>query len=130
MLFLSSGLKYTYCNLGSNVTQYVYGEESLCLIINCEIVKLHRCCNSSSRAIALMMEAVLTSETSVFFNEITRRYIPESYHLHTRRRENIKSHIFCLLHICDFCKTGCNVTFYFRAYLKPRPVPVSAWFKA
>jgi hypothetical protein len=27
--------------------------------------------------IALMMEAVNTSETSLYFNEITRRYIPE-----------------------------------------------------
>jgi hypothetical protein len=40
-----------------------------------------------------MMEAVLTSETSVD-NNFTRQYIPEdnSEH-HTRRRENLKSHI-------------------------------------
>jgi hypothetical protein len=38
--------------------------------------------------IALMMEAVLTSETSVYFKEITRRYIPEGY-LQTRRCENL-----------------------------------------
>jgi hypothetical protein len=31
------------------------------------------------RAIALMMEAEQTSETSVYFNENTRRYIPEAY---------------------------------------------------
>jgi hypothetical protein len=31
--------------------------------------------------IALMMEAVHTSETSVYFNETTRRYIPEGCHL-------------------------------------------------
>jgi hypothetical protein len=41
--------------------------------------------------IALMMEAVRTSETSVY-NETTRRYIPESCHLHTRHGENLKSH--------------------------------------
>jgi hypothetical protein len=29
-----------------------------------------------------MMEAVRTSETSVYFNETTRPYIPESCHLH------------------------------------------------
>jgi hypothetical protein len=33
--------------------------------------------------IALMMGAIHTSETSVYFNETTRRYILESCHLHT-----------------------------------------------
>jgi hypothetical protein len=42
--------------------------------------------------IALMMEAVRTSETSVNFNVTTRLYIPEDPKLHTRRRENLKSH--------------------------------------
>jgi hypothetical protein len=42
----------------------------------------------------LMMEAVRTSETSVNFDVTTRRYIPENSKLHTRRRENLKSHIF------------------------------------
>jgi hypothetical protein len=44
------------------------------------------------RAIALMMEAVQTSETSVYFNETTRHYIPAHCHLHTHRRENLKYH--------------------------------------
>jgi hypothetical protein len=39
-----------------------------------------------------MMEAVCTSETSVYFNDTTRRCIPECCHLHTRRCENLKSH--------------------------------------
>jgi hypothetical protein len=38
------------------------------------------------------MEKVPASETSVYFNETTRRYIPDGCHLHTRRRENLKSH--------------------------------------
>jgi hypothetical protein len=42
--------------------------------------------------IALMMEAVRTSETSVNFYETTRRNIQEGFHLHTRRRQKIKSH--------------------------------------
>jgi hypothetical protein len=42
--------------------------------------------------IALMMEAVLTSETSVNFNVATWRYIPEDSKLHTRCREYPKSH--------------------------------------
>jgi hypothetical protein len=36
------------------------------------------------------MEEIRTSETSVY-SESTRHYIPESYHLHTRRRKNLKS---------------------------------------
>jgi hypothetical protein len=41
---------------------------------------------------SLMMEAVLTSETSVD-NHFTRQYIPEDHsEHHTRRHENLKSH--------------------------------------
>jgi hypothetical protein len=39
-----------------------------------------------------MMEAARTSETSAYFNDTTRRNIPESYHLHTRLCEDLKSH--------------------------------------
>jgi hypothetical protein len=39
--------------------------------------------------VALMMEAVRTSETSAYFYETTR---PEECHDHTRHRENLKSH--------------------------------------
>jgi hypothetical protein len=39
-----------------------------------------------------MMEAARTSETSVD-NYFTRLYIPEDSELHTRRRENLKSHM-------------------------------------
>jgi hypothetical protein len=42
--------------------------------------------------IALIMEAISTSETSVNFYQITRRNIPEDSHLHTRCRDNLKSH--------------------------------------
>jgi hypothetical protein len=31
--------------------------------------------------VALMMQAVRTSEASVYFNETTHPYIPEGYHL-------------------------------------------------
>jgi hypothetical protein len=41
--------------------------------------------------IVLMMEAVRTSETPVYSNETTLRYIPQGYNLQTRRRENLKS---------------------------------------
>jgi hypothetical protein len=46
----------------------------------------------SSGFIALMMEAVNTSETSANFDQTTWRNIPEDSHLHTRRRENLQSH--------------------------------------
>jgi hypothetical protein len=39
-----------------------------------------------------MMEAVITSDISLNFYETTRHNIPEDSHLHTRRRENLKSH--------------------------------------
>jgi hypothetical protein len=51
---------------------------------------------NSAFIVALMMEAVHISETLVYFNEITRRSIPEGEHLHTRRRENLKSHLIAL----------------------------------
>jgi hypothetical protein len=37
-------------------------------------------------------DEVRTSETSVCYNETTRRYIGEGSNLHTRRRKNLKSH--------------------------------------
>jgi hypothetical protein len=46
--------------------------------------------------LALMMEAVRTSETSVNFNVITWHYIPEDSKLHTCRRENLKCQISCV----------------------------------
>jgi hypothetical protein len=42
---------------------------------------------------ALIFQAVRTSETSFYFNESTRLYITEGCHLHTRRHENLQSHI-------------------------------------
>jgi hypothetical protein len=44
------------------------------------------------RAIALIMEAASTSETSVNFSQTTRCNNPEDSHLRTRHRENLKSH--------------------------------------
>jgi hypothetical protein len=47
---------------------------------------------TASIIIALMIEVVHTTETSVSFNVATQRYIPKDFKLHTRRRENLKSH--------------------------------------
>jgi hypothetical protein len=54
----------------------------------------------------LMMEAVITSETSANVHENTWRNIPEDSHLHTRLREYLKT-----LHFCPVCLAvyrGCN----------------------
>jgi hypothetical protein len=42
--------------------------------------------------IDLMMEAVQTSETFANSYQSTRHYNPEDGHLHTHRRENLKSY--------------------------------------
>jgi hypothetical protein len=49
-------------------------------------------------AIALMLEAVNISETSVNLYATSRCNIPEDIHLHIRRCENLKSH----LHVVSF----------------------------
>jgi hypothetical protein len=46
---------------------------------------------------ALIMEAARTSETSVNFYQTTQRYNPEDSHLHTHRRENLKSYLVLFL---------------------------------
>jgi hypothetical protein len=43
--------------------------------------------------IDLMMEAARASETSINFYLTTRRNKPEDSHLHSYRRENLKSHL-------------------------------------
>jgi hypothetical protein len=55
------------------------------------------------------MEAVRTSETSVD-NHFTRQYIPEdnSEH-HTRRRENLKSHMSILTSYRQLWKAELNI---------------------
>jgi hypothetical protein len=45
------------------------------------------------RIMALMMEPVNTSETSVNLYETTWSKIPVGLHLHTHRSENMKSHV-------------------------------------
>jgi hypothetical protein len=57
----------------------------------CSLVEVHRRFRS---AYCLYHKG---EETSVYFNEITRHHIPEGYHLHTRRRESLKSQNHALL---------------------------------
>jgi hypothetical protein len=54
--------------------------------------------------ITLMIEAARTSETSVDIQLRTRQYIPEDSELHTRHRENLKSHrLFMLIFFISDC---------------------------
>jgi hypothetical protein len=57
--------------------------------------KLRKICSSlEPNPLSLMMEAACTYETLVD-NYFTRQYIPEdNSELHTRRRENLKSHVY------------------------------------
>jgi hypothetical protein len=54
---------------------------------------------ASLRFIALMMETAKTSETLVNLYQSTRRYNPEDSHLHTHRRENLKSYLLFALNL-------------------------------
>jgi hypothetical protein len=47
---------------------------------------------TASIIIALIMEPVRISETSVYYNEPTRRYMPDGSDLQTRSLEDFKSH--------------------------------------
>jgi hypothetical protein len=88
-----------------------------------------------SLPIALMMETagLRTSETSVNFNVTTRRYIPEDSKLHTRSRENLKSHKFLTYFLSTTANTAimtdfpdstvqyvfnCKVTFSLKSFVQ------------
>jgi hypothetical protein len=60
---------------------------------------LHHQGDTTAILMALMIEAAKTSETSVNFYQTARHNDPEDSHLHTRRRKNLKSHIFTPVHI-------------------------------
>jgi hypothetical protein len=58
--------------------------------------------------IRAMMEAACTSETSVDIQLRTWQYIPKDSELHTRRRENLKSHTVRAIYLLITC---CTVDF-------------------
>jgi hypothetical protein len=82
----------------------------------CSLADVHR----RYRVIALMMETVRTSETSVYFNETTWRCIPEGFILiHAVVRPlNIKRHI-------KFDRSG-NQDILYEFYLQTKIFPSTA----
>jgi hypothetical protein len=70
------------------------------VVLLCSLVEVYRrfrgACYlhyQASIIVMIMMEAASTSETSANFYQITwSNNNPEDSHLHTRRRENLKSH--------------------------------------
>jgi hypothetical protein len=67
----------------------------------------------------LMIKAVSTSETSVYFHETTRRSISEDCYLHSYRNENLKSHTSWGLGIRSVEVRGLAPTMIVRYYLHP-----------
>jgi hypothetical protein len=60
--------------------------------LRCNVVQSRGSGSTFQRCgVAVMLEAVRASETSVCFHKTTRRYMPESCNFHTHRRENLKS---------------------------------------
>jgi hypothetical protein len=64
----------------------------------CSLVEVYQ------RLALMMVEAACISETLVNIYQTTRRNIPGDNHLHTRRRENLKSHLF--MEIYTFKEAG------------------------
>jgi hypothetical protein len=77
---------------------------AFCDMVSCSLVEVDRHVRGAYRLHHQgdeMMEAVRISESSVYFNETTRRYIPESCHLQTfnsLRRYDIAQN-YRILHI-------------------------------
>jgi hypothetical protein len=67
--------------------------------------------------VVLMMEAASSSETSANVYQTTRRKNPEDSHLHTRRRENLKSY---WIHLVQWRFLVTLVTI--RVHKRPPPV--------
>jgi hypothetical protein len=67
-------------------------------VASCSLVEIYRrfrgtcCLHQGDPLIALMMEVANSSETSVNLGQTTWRNIREDSHLHSRCRENLKSH--------------------------------------
>jgi hypothetical protein len=78
-----------YYLLGHNAVQSVESQPTrLCLLPTLTLVPC------SAYSVTLKMEAIYSSETSVYFQRTTWCYIPEDRTLHNHSCENLKSYIF------------------------------------
>jgi hypothetical protein len=97
-----SSFRFLVLSLQTNagiVTKVFHEVQSL---LGCTVMFTNRCRPTFQRCvlppssgrcvIALMMEVARTCETSVDIDLRTQQYISEDPYLHTRRRENLKSH--------------------------------------
>jgi hypothetical protein len=70
-----------------------FWDVALCSLIEVDQVsEMHTASIIRAMMINLMMEAVCTSETSVYFYKTTQHCIPEGCHLHIHRHDNLNSH--------------------------------------
>jgi hypothetical protein len=60
-------------------------------ITPCSLVEVDRRFRGVYCPVRVMMEAALTSETSVYFNKTARHHIPECCHLHTYSRHHYRT---------------------------------------
>jgi hypothetical protein len=73
-------------------------------IVPCILIEIYRGAYCLSH-----QQTVSTSETSVYFYKTTRFKIPEDCYVHTRRRENLKSHN--ILYVSTFLIPSMSATF-------------------
>jgi hypothetical protein len=100
---LTKGRRATEVGFGSSSLRWIQGPSDLPVTVVVPLESVLQEFKFSMKTFvitqgsSLMMEAVCTSETSVD-NHFTRQYNPDdSFEHHTRRRENLKSHIMTLL---------------------------------
>jgi hypothetical protein len=89
---ITSGVYYTYLNYKSHEDVQIYKMDVSWDVAPCSLVEAYRRFRGAFCLHYQGDEAVSTSETSVNFYQTTRCNIPEDRHLHTRCRENLKSH--------------------------------------
>jgi hypothetical protein len=89
---------HSYCNFQSDIQVSVVMMTALWALVLCSLVEVDKhfrgvyCLYHQDDFMALMMEAVCTSQMMVNFDETSQHYIPERCHLHTCYCKKLKSH--------------------------------------
>jgi hypothetical protein len=84
---------YVTCKQVLKMKMRTFWDVAPCSLVGVDQRFRGACIASIIRVIAVMIWTARISETSVYSNDTAWRYIPEGSHLHTRRRENLKSQI-------------------------------------